>query len=163
MPRPSISRPAPTMPFPFQTVLLAALFAGQRLFSVAAPANPLDVSLTTGTFRGVLTANGTEKWLGIRFAEPPVGRLRFMPPVPVTQMAKGTQDASSFGNACPQLPGTLGAPVAEDCLFLNVRQRYLLESKPVSNTQGRSGGRRTPTLALNFRCCSGFTYEFLFS
>src|ERR1700761_8778468 len=151
------------MRLPSQTVLLAALFARQRPFSVAALANSLDVLLTTGTFRGVLTANGTEKWLGIPFAEPPVGPLRFMAPVPITRAAKGIQDASSFGNACPQPPSALGAPVEEDCLFLNVRKRYLPEFKPVFYTRDRSGGRRIPPLGLVFPCCSGFTYILFFS
>jgi len=80
----------------------------------------LDVSLKIGSFRGVSTANGTEKWLGIPFAESPVGPLRFKAPVPIAKAFKGINNASSFGNACPQPPGNLGAAVAEDCLFLNV-------------------------------------------
>ncbi|KAJ7116495.1 alpha/beta-hydrolase [Mycena epipterygia] len=80
----------------------------------------LDVSLNTGTFRGVSTVNGTEKWLGIPFAEPPVGSLRFKAPVPIVQASSGIKNASAFGNACPQPSGSLGAAIAEDCLFLNV-------------------------------------------
>ncbi|KAJ7116490.1 alpha/beta-hydrolase [Mycena epipterygia] len=87
--------------------------------STAAVAS-LDVSLNTGTFRGVSTANGTEKWLGIPFAEPPVGSLRFKAPVPIMQASSGIKNASAFGNACPQPSGSLGAAIAEDCLFLNV-------------------------------------------
>ncbi|KAF7330246.1 Carboxylic ester hydrolase [Mycena venus] len=101
------------MPLPLPILLSAALF------SVAAAAS-LDVSLKTGTFRGVSTANGTEKWLGIPFAEPPVGPLRFKAPVPISTALKGITNASSFGNACPQPPSNQGAPFAEDCLFLNV-------------------------------------------
>lgn len=85
----------------------------------------LDVSLKTGTFRGVTTSNGTERWLGIPFAQQPVGKLRFKAPVAITERAEGIQDASAFGNACPQLPGsTVGAPIGEDCLVLNVRGRF---------------------------------------
>ncbi|KAF8896552.1 alpha/beta-hydrolase [Infundibulicybe gibba] len=83
-------------------------------------AAPLDVSLKTGVFRGVATANGTEKWLGIPYAQPPVGLLRFKAPVPITKSSTAVKVASSFGNACPQVAGNLGAPIAEDCLFLNV-------------------------------------------
>ncbi|KAJ7056689.1 alpha/beta-hydrolase [Mycena amicta] len=100
-------------------VLLAALLSGQQIFSAAAAS--LDVTLTTGTFRGVTTANDTEKWLGLRFAQPPVGALRFKAPVAITHAAVGIQNASSFGNACPQQPSSgVGASIAEDCLFLNV-------------------------------------------
>ncbi|KAJ7842778.1 alpha/beta-hydrolase [Mycena leptocephala] len=82
---------------------------GLHGFSVTVAATSLDVSLKIGSFRGVSTANGTEKWLGIPFAESPA-------------FSKGINNASSFGNACPQPPGDLGAAVAEDCLFLNVRR-----------------------------------------
>lgn len=81
---------------------------------------PLDVHLRSGTFRGVSTDSGIEKWLGIRFAQPPVGSLRFKAPVPVTRASSAVVDASTFGNACPQPTSDLGAPIAEDCLFLNV-------------------------------------------
>ncbi|KAJ7746345.1 alpha/beta-hydrolase [Mycena metata] len=83
-------------------------------------ANPLDVALSIGTYRGVSTTNGTERWLGIPFAQPPVGQLRFKAPAIMKDIG-GLKDASNFGNACPQPPSAnLGANVAEDCLFLNV-------------------------------------------
>lgn len=111
------------MPLLFPKLLCAALVSGLHLLSVAAKesSSSLDVSLSIGTFRGVSTTTGSEKWLGIPFAEPPVGPLRFKAPVPIKTTFKGIKDASSFGDACPQPPGTLGAPVGEDCLFLNVR------------------------------------------
>ncbi|KAJ7841384.1 alpha/beta-hydrolase [Mycena olivaceomarginata] len=108
------------MPLPFPMLLLAALISRLSWFSVATAATSLDVALKIGTFKGVSTANGTEKWLGIPFAEPPVGPLRFKAPVPIATAFKGITNASTFGNACPQPPGDLGAPVGEDCLFLNV-------------------------------------------
>ncbi|KAF8969134.1 alpha/beta-hydrolase [Flammula alnicola] len=82
---------------------------------------PVDVKLKTGIFRGISTPNGTETFFGIPFALPPVGSLRFKAPVPITQASDGVKDASMFGNACPQPPSSgLGAPIGEDCLFLNV-------------------------------------------
>ena len=83
--------------------------------------NTIDIKLKTGTFRGLSTSNGTEKWLGIPFALPPVGQLRFKAPIPITKASNSIMDATSFGNACPQPAATLGAPIAEDCLFLNVK------------------------------------------
>lgn len=81
-------------------------------------------------------STGTHSWKGIPYAKPPVGALRWMPPVdpePWTA-AKTTQ---AFGNACVQSgrlygPGNnnrydatigtaLGTTVgSEDCLYLNV-------------------------------------------
>ena len=88
----------------------------------------IDIKLKTGTFRGLSTSNGTEKWLGIPFALPPVGQLRFRAPIPITNASSAVIDASTFGNACPQPSSiTLETPVAvsaEDCLFLNVRLQF---------------------------------------
>ncbi|EJD00170.1 alpha/beta-hydrolase [Fomitiporia mediterranea MF3/22] len=87
----------------------------------AAPSpNGLVVDTTSGAFQGVLTTNGTERWLGIPFAQPPVGSLRFKAPVPITTAPAGIKNASTFGDACPQRPASLGAPMSEDCLYLNV-------------------------------------------
>lgn len=84
-------------------------------------ASSLDVNLTSGTFRGVSTSNGTDAWLGIPFAQPPIGPLRFKAPHPITQPSQVIQDASQFGDACPQPPSSiLGANMSENCLFLNV-------------------------------------------
>lgn len=91
-----------------------------------------------GAVRGVddSARSGTYAWKGIPFARPPVGDLRWLPPVePVAWL--GERDATRFGNACLQMgriygPGannrfddsiaeTLGTPVgSEDCLTLNI-------------------------------------------
>jgi para-nitrobenzyl esterase len=63
---------------------------------------------------------------GIRYAQPPIGELRWKPPVPVTDRAE-PNPASDFQPACIQPaspPGSiysdLPARMSEDCLFLNV-------------------------------------------
>jgi len=60
---------------------------------------------------------------GIPFAEPPVGALRFRPPVPCSTW-EGALNATEFGASPPQLRAEL-APrlsefMAEDCLTVNV-------------------------------------------
>jgi para-nitrobenzyl esterase len=55
-------------------------------------------------------------FLGIPYAEPPVGALRWRPPEPRARW-RGVLDATHFGKHCPQLPG-LEDP-NEACLFLN--------------------------------------------
>ncbi|KZV64422.1 alpha/beta-hydrolase [Peniophora sp. CONT] len=88
---------------------------------IASPLAAPVVDLDIGPFRGT-TANGTDIFLGIPFAQPPVGRLRFVAPQPITTRTNGVRDAVQFGNACPQPPNvtSLGAEIGEDCLFLNV-------------------------------------------
>ncbi|KDQ24812.1 hypothetical protein PLEOSDRAFT_1078816 [Pleurotus ostreatus PC15] len=67
------------------------------------------------------TDNITDKWLGIPYAQAPEGALRFKAPRPISKRSNALRDASKFGNVCPQpASGNLGAPVSEDCLFLNV-------------------------------------------
>ena len=74
-------------------------------------------TLSSGTFRG-LAVNGTERWLGIPYAQPPLGSLRFEAPVPISRPVESIQDALNFSYACPQ---PLPARFSEDCLYLNVR------------------------------------------
>src|ERR1700722_13148625 len=80
------------------------------------------VKTTEGPVRGV-AENGVRKFLGIPYAAPPVGDLRWRPPVP--HKAWGAPfDSSRFGNSCPQTNelGVFAGPVSftEDCLSLNV-------------------------------------------
>jgi para-nitrobenzyl esterase len=73
--------------------------------------------------QGTLLGTGTDSvaaFLGVRYAQPPVGDLRWHPPQPV---AAGNQqiDASKFGSNCAQGTSPWGTPsTSEDCLFLNV-------------------------------------------
>ncbi|KAI0094482.1 alpha/beta-hydrolase [Irpex rosettiformis] len=101
---------------PFLSHLL--LYLAEPTATISGP----HIKLTSGKFVGTTSVlNGTDRWLGIPFAKPPTGNLRFKAPVPITRPSLTLHQATSFGNACPQLPSnTLGAPMSEDCLFLNV-------------------------------------------
>jgi len=113
--------------------------AAALLFTSVQAANP-TVKLDNATFQG-FTSGNVNSYLGIPFAEPPVGNLRFQLPVPIAYPV-GTFDATSFGPSCPQqsihlpLPD-LGLstdvinaltdlvfrviePDSEDCLTINV-------------------------------------------
>uniref|UniRef100_A0A336MMA8 Carboxylic ester hydrolase n=1 Tax=Culicoides sonorensis TaxID=179676 RepID=A0A336MMA8_CULSO len=62
---------------------------------------------------------------GIPYAEPPVGDLRFEPPVPFKSNWKGVRDASKAGSACLQWNHFLlekddKVYGDEDCLYLNI-------------------------------------------
>ena len=84
------------------------------------------IELDGATVRGRAAGlDGVHAYLGLRFAEPPVGPQRFM--APVAYEPRGEIDARSFGPAAPQLPGMGIVPgdatppaMDEDCLFLNV-------------------------------------------
>jgi para-nitrobenzyl esterase len=65
-------------------------------------------------------AEGIDQFLGVPYAAPPVGALRWQAPQPV-QPWTGVRSATAYGNRCPQLPSGNGPREdTEDCLFLNV-------------------------------------------
>ncbi|HVV24890.1 MAG TPA: carboxylesterase family protein, partial [Pseudonocardiaceae bacterium] len=72
-----------------------------------------------GLVRGV-TATGVDEFLGVPYAAPPVGRLRWQPPQPAARW-NGVRDATAFAPHCAQPAGSFGqGSTAEDCLYLNV-------------------------------------------
>jgi len=79
----------------------------------------LVVATAGGAVRGRAAAAG-EEFLGIPYAAPPVGALRWQPPRPAAPW-HGTHEATSYAPHCPQPPGSFGrASTSEDCLYLNV-------------------------------------------
>lgn len=80
------------------------------------------VRTDAGRVRGETTAEGRQ-FLGIPYAEPPVGRLRWRAPEPVRPW-HGVRTARDFGNKCVQAsswdPGYEQPSYTEDCLDLNV-------------------------------------------
>ena len=77
------------------------------------PRTPVVVT-PSGKLRGVINGDIAE-YLGIPYAAPPVGNLRWRPPQPYGPW-QGVLDASAFGSQCTQ-PGGVGT---ENCLFLNI-------------------------------------------
>ncbi|MEO7092016.1 MAG: carboxylesterase family protein, partial [Polyangiales bacterium] len=79
---------------------------------------------TAVTDRGAVTgveSGSTWAYLGIPFAAPPTGALRWKPPVPAACWT-GERAAKEWGASCPQSDETGAAAVTgeEDCLQLNV-------------------------------------------
>src|SRR5262245_75197 len=62
---------------------------------------PPEVLTAQGHVRGVVK-NGIASFKGIPYAEPPVGKRRFRPPVRVARW-DGVRDAARFGQVSPQL------------------------------------------------------------
>ena len=90
------------------------------------PSSKRELSL--GSVVGFAAREGAQAWLGIPFAKPPVGDLRWRAPRP-PEPWPGTRETLKFGSACPQNANRLGdAPDpkpgtvigSEDCLYLNV-------------------------------------------
>jgi para-nitrobenzyl esterase len=77
------------------------------------------VTTAAGAVRGKASGN-VDEFLGIPYAAPPVGALRWRPPQPVARWS-GERDATRFAPHCAQ-PATPFGPASssEDCLYLNV-------------------------------------------
>ena len=112
-------------------VMLACSLLAVGLVSGAAVAHDDDdddhdrapvVRTDNGEVRG-FTKDGVHRFVGIPYAAPPVGDLRWRPPQPAKKW-KGTLDATKFGKICPQIStiAVFAGPTSttEDCLYLNV-------------------------------------------
>jgi para-nitrobenzyl esterase len=83
------------------------------------PHTPSVVTTADGAVRGQAVA-ATDEFLGIPYAAPPVGALRWQPPQPAAPW-HGVRPATSYAPHCPQPSSTFGlASTSEDCLYLNV-------------------------------------------
>lgn len=117
-------------------LLATGIITASALAQAAAPksSNGAPVVHTDkGSVRG-FRKNGVNTYLGIPYAAPPVGELRWRAPQPAKAW-KGVRDATQFGNACPQVTelGAFAGPtsITEDCLFLNVFTTGSGSKKPV--------------------------------
>lgn len=89
--------------------------------TAAPPERPI-VQTASGALQGTtLDAGRTSAFLGIPYAQPPVGEQRFQAPRAASPWAPSTLNATRFKPACMQqgkVPADIG--MAEDCLYLNV-------------------------------------------
>jgi para-nitrobenzyl esterase len=84
-------------------------------------------TLALGEVVGFTGSYGSHVWLGLPYAQPPVGELRWRAPRP-PEPWQGRREALAYGAVCPQFPSVAGGvegdpetPVGdEDCLTLAV-------------------------------------------
>jgi para-nitrobenzyl esterase len=87
--------------------------------SSAAADEPPLVRVDSGLLQGVQSA-GVRSFLGVPYAAPPVGDLRWRPPVRAARWS-GVRPATAFAPHCAQSASPFGAATTnEDCLYLNV-------------------------------------------
>src|SRR6516225_6806409 len=105
---------------------VAATFLGASAGGAAAAPSSGNsgpvVRIGGGLVRGA-DNGGVSTFLGLPYAAPPTGNLRWRPPQPASSWS-GVRDATQFGPSCPQAltrnPLLPPGPISEDCLYLNV-------------------------------------------
>src|SRR6185503_14926101 len=103
-----------------RALLVAALTAAPiAAFSGLAAQSSGEALVTVegGALRGVVR-DGVTAYLGVPYAAPPIGNLRWREPQPPVKW-QGVRAADKFGNDCVQ-HRQYDQPQSEDCLFLNV-------------------------------------------
>jgi len=110
-----MSRKSLTIGFALSCVIALGISKAEAVAPEGIP-NPAIVT-EDGPLKGIISPDLNE-FLGIPYAAPPIGALRWIPPQPHGHW-QGVLEATQLGNICPQLSagGTVGD---ENCLFLNV-------------------------------------------
>jgi len=101
-------------------VVVAAILC-LTVVSRAAASHSSTATIVTdnGSLTGIAAADVNE-YLGIPYAAPPVGALRWLPPKAFGHWP-GVLQATHFGRECPQFNDARGVQIgSENCLYLNV-------------------------------------------
>ena len=144
--------------------VLAACAARNEPEPALMPAPETTRAIAQGTLTGFRSPEGVNVWLGVPFAAPPVGDLRWRAPRPA-QPWDGVLNALSHGPRCAQMTNrydrpeglTPGNPIgSEDCLTLNVYAPDKADNLPVmfwihggGNVWGHASSYHPQNLAAN--------------
>jgi para-nitrobenzyl esterase len=115
---------------------ILALMAGSVITVSAAGSPPPPIAITEGGFVIGTTTSGVNQFLGIPYAAPPVGGLRWTPPKPYALFHGFVLRATQFGGDCTQ-PTASGPFGSENCLFLQRPSRIFFELLTSSNQFAR--------------------------
>ncbi|KAG8629734.1 hypothetical protein KVT40_001353 [Elsinoe batatas] len=99
--------------------MLTSTFLTSALLIAAAQGQVPTVQVKNGTIQGRFSEPwNQEQYLGIPYAQPPLGSLRFRHPQPINTSFDGVLDATKYGFSCYQFGSNFN--LSEDCLTLNV-------------------------------------------
>ena len=140
-------------------LILTALLGFAQL-PIAYAVSSLKIETTSGTVQGAINSITPDvaHFLGVPFAEQPLGKRRWLPSVPKSK-ENGTIDATNFGPACPQFEGNSESVwltdatefvitprdyIGEDCLAVNVWAPW---KQKRNHTEGKPKKEKLPVLA----------------
>jgi para-nitrobenzyl esterase len=119
----SLLRKVQSMPRHFHRLIVFFLICIIARALALPVASPPSVTLESGALEGTHFGSPPNEvaFLGVPYAAPPIGDLRWKPPQPARHWT-GTHKATEFGAPCPQLPARWLPYIGwnEDCLYLNV-------------------------------------------
>lgn len=111
-----------------RALLLSSLLAAGALATSSVTAHEPEeqakgpvVQTTDGPVRGFVNSSGVNVFLGIPYAAPPVGDLRWKPPAPPA--SHDLLDATQYADSCEVTEQqSFGGPerTSEDCLYVNI-------------------------------------------
>jgi hypothetical protein len=118
----------PTVPFKMfehfkisSFVTAAFALAIRVVDSQSSSSSAPTVTLKNGTYSGVYSPTYQQDFfLGIPFAQPPLGPLRFANPVSLNSTWSGVRNATEYGAWCPGYNNDAQYVGSEDCLTINV-------------------------------------------
>ena len=133
----------PLIKFIYKNLFIITVFLSSQSYSVPEP----EVTIEWGTIKGFeeeVLGKKINTFLGIPFAEPPLGELRYAKSIPLRDKAKYTYRADKWPKACIEITSVSRLPDkvrsdltivrSEDCLYLNIWSPNVIEAnslKPV--------------------------------
>ena len=110
-----------------------------------------NITVAQGKVVGIEQRDGMRCWLGIPFAAPPIGELRWRAPQPPASW-DGVRVCDSFGPVCPQPPSAMAlvsggsGEQSEDCLYLNVWSAAEPATTPGPNVKAATSAPKRPVM-----------------
>lgn len=108
----------------FSCVVIATTAEEPRIADIKIPAGAPYVNLANGTYFGRYSAEYDQDFfLGVPFAKPPIGALRFAAPQSLNSTFEEPRNATVYGPECIGYgfdQWILGNYISEDCLSINV-------------------------------------------
>lgn len=105
-----------------------------------------QVHTSQGTYQANTTLPNLDQFLSIPYAAPPLGNLRFAPPIPYTGSPSNVINATTRGPGCLTYPTSAGSNgLSEDCLTLDIIRPSSRPSNSTISSLNTTNNTTSPT------------------